>query len=479
MIPDNGTSVYGGILRNFAPTVSVSACPPRGSGRRRGRREAEVDLPAGPVRYSPRRVSLWLSTICNVPESSSVLVVGAGAAGLAVAAALLRRGVTPVILERHSAVGGLWALDNPGTPTRQDVKVVTSSTQLGYDEAPLITRDPYPRQGEVLAYLRAFARAHLDPSHFRFGAEVRDFVLRDASHWCVTLTSGEILSSRAVVLCTGLYWEPYVPASASEAAGSWVHSRDFAPRSIRSGDRVCVVGAGNSCADVAVSAYRAGAELWLRWRGVPWLVPSFLDGCPTDTLPLDLEGIPTCMWGAATQHQLAVKAMPSTRRVAEIAGEAMPTGLPYESPTITSDRLLALLLDRDRVHLAPLHAPPPPVDLTVYCTGYAKPRGITGLARQGIGLDPTRVISTSLPGLFVVGNVSTEGGGFGIFSRMAQVVSALAVTQIRDSRQYHRTLARLAVWKPNLLWGLRRPSPTSALVYSQALLHALDRVGEL
>jgi Flavin-binding monooxygenase-like len=331
-----------------------------------------------------------------------------------------------------------------------------------------------------LTYLRAFAREHIDPSHFRFGAEVRDYRLRDSTHWSVTLASGEMLSTKAVIVCTGLYWEPQVPPSAFQAAPqSWIHSRDFTPRSIRSGDRVCVVGAGNSSADVAVSAYRAGAEVWLRWRGVPWLVPSFLDGCPTDTLPLELEGIPTCMWGAATQHQLASKAMPTTQRVAGIVGDTMPAGLPYESPTITSDRLLTLLLDHDRVHVTPLRASPPPVDLTVYCTGYAKPRGTTGLARPGIGLDPTRVVSTSLPGLFVVGNVMTEGGGFGIFSRMAQVVSGLIVTQLRDRREYHRTLARLAVWKPDLLWGLRRPSPASGLVYSEALLYALNHVGEL
>ena len=44
------------------------------------------------------------------------LVVGAGPSGLAAARALREAGVPFDVVERHHDIGGLWDLENPGTP---------------------------------------------------------------------------------------------------------------------------------------------------------------------------------------------------------------------------------------------------------------------------------------------------------------------------------------------------------------------------
>ncbi|WP_234417946.1 MULTISPECIES: NAD(P)-binding protein [Miniimonas] len=46
--------------------------------------------------------------------SSPVCIVGAGPAGLAGARALAERGIEYTHLERHTGVGGVWDIDNPG-----------------------------------------------------------------------------------------------------------------------------------------------------------------------------------------------------------------------------------------------------------------------------------------------------------------------------------------------------------------------------
>jgi NADPH-dependent glutamate synthase beta subunit-like oxidoreductase len=43
-------------------------------------------------------------------------VIGAGPAGLAVARALAERNLPYTHLERHTGPGGIWDIDNPGSP---------------------------------------------------------------------------------------------------------------------------------------------------------------------------------------------------------------------------------------------------------------------------------------------------------------------------------------------------------------------------
>jgi Flavin-binding monooxygenase-like len=409
-------------------------------------------------------------------ESSSAVVIGGGAAGLAVGATLRRRGIEPLIVERSASVGGLWDAGSPGAASRSDVRLVSSAGRLGFDGGPVDSSHPYPLQGEVLAYLRRYAEEHLDSEYLRLGDEAVDFSPGRAGGWRIRLRSGEVLRAEAVVICTGLYRAPFVPAQRMKTkTGSWVHSRDFTPRLVRRGDRVRVVGAGNSSADVALSAHRAGAEVWLQWQSVPWLLPSFIGDRPADTVDFDFDRVPRALRGHAAQLRLTERAEGTRERLATALGGAVPDGLPYEAATITGDRLADLLLaSPDGVHVSPHQGPAPPCDLTVYCTGYAKPGGRTGLARRGIDRDPLGIAATSLPGLYFVGNVKTEGGGFGVFSRTAEVVAAL-ISHRRRHRSHQRLLAALDSWRPDFLWGLRR-APGSDLVYSEALFHALGRM---
>jgi hypothetical protein len=260
------------------------------------------------------------------------------------------------------------------------------------------------------------------------------------------------------------------------AAPRTLHSRDFRPSGVSAGDRVHVVGAGNSAADVAMSALRAGAEVWLEWPRVPWLVPRFVGTVPTDAVSLDLDRVLVSVRGLTSQRRLAALSAGSAARIAAVEHGAMPRGLPYQGPTITGDCIASLLHERERVFLCPVHGRRPMFDLTVLCTGYLRPNGPTGLGRDGIERDATGTVSTSHPGLYFVGDVNTESGGFDLYSRMAGVVAAFISARQADVERHATYLHALAGWSPDLCWGLRRPSSTSTLMYAQALGQALDEL---
>lgn len=117
----------------------------------------------------------------------------------------------------------------------------------------------------------------------RLGCEVNR-VDRAADGWRLDTSSGTI-RAQAVVLATGRYRTPIVPAwpGIDRFAGELVHSGDFSNAwPFRSRD-VLVVGAGNSAADIAVQLADDGARrIWLAVRTPPHLVRRAMGPFPSD-----------------------------------------------------------------------------------------------------------------------------------------------------------------------------------------------------
>ena len=197
----------------------------------------------------------------------TVIVIGAGAAGLAAAAALGRRGVRAVVLEKEQRIAEPW---------RRRHEKLTLNTHRALSALPGLAYPPrtaaFPHKDIIVGYLSDFARTR--GIAVEFGTAV-DRIERKGNGWLVH-TGQETLSAGNVIVATGrdrLPWTPDWPGKAT-FTGKLAHAADFGTAEDYAGKKVLVVGAGNSGFDVLNHLARADTKaVWLSARHGPSLMP--------------------------------------------------------------------------------------------------------------------------------------------------------------------------------------------------------------
>jgi cation diffusion facilitator CzcD-associated flavoprotein CzcO len=196
------------------------------------------------------------------------IIVGAGPAGLALGAAMKKRGLSFEILEKGPAVGMSW---------RNHYERLHLHTLKKHSGLPgLKMPDDYPRYPsrlQVVAYLENYAETfQLEP---RFNEEVKN-AERSADHgeWDVK-TSAEKYRAPFFVVATGNAGKPNLPswARVGTFAGELLHSTDYKNAAPFSKKKVMVVGFGNSAGEIALDLSEAGLKPLLSVRGPVNVVP--------------------------------------------------------------------------------------------------------------------------------------------------------------------------------------------------------------
>lgn len=225
-----------------------------------------------------------------------VCVVGAGPAGLSVARALKRLGVEYDQYERHGDVGGIWDVDNPGTPMYESAHFISSRKMSGFFDFPMPDTYPdYPSNRQILDYTRSFADAYGLRERIRFGTPV-DTVERHGEHWLVATGDGARSAYRALICASGTTWSPRTPTHPGEFTGELRHSVTYRSPTEFRGKRVLVVGLGNSGADIACDAAANADAAFVSVRRGYHVIPKHIFGIPSDefaetgpSLPLKVE----------------------------------------------------------------------------------------------------------------------------------------------------------------------------------------------
>jgi cation diffusion facilitator CzcD-associated flavoprotein CzcO len=211
-------------------------------------------------------------------EPLDAIIIGAGPAGLATAAALKVRGLNAVILEKSDAVGAVWRRHY------DRLHLHTDRARSGLPGLPIPKAyGRYPSRAHVVEYLEAYAaKFDLKPV---FNANVRS-VRRDGPSW--RAEAGEnSQSAPIVVVATGLADYPYAPTwpGMETFGGPMLHSSLYRNPAPFAGKRVLVVGFGASGAEIALELSEASIDVALTVRG------------PVNVIPRELFGLPILAWG--------------------------------------------------------------------------------------------------------------------------------------------------------------------------------------
>ncbi|MFJ1567883.1 flavin-containing monooxygenase [Streptomyces erythrochromogenes] len=178
-------------------------------------------------------------------EHVEAVVIGGGQSGLAAAHALVGAGLKPVVLEAADRAAGSW-------PRYYDSLTLFSPARFSALPGMPFGGDPdrYPHRDEVVAYLTAYA-ARLQ-ADIRTGRRVTA-VRPDGAGFTVDLEGGSRLWARAAVAASGSFGCPHRPdLPGLEAFGGQVlHAADYRSPAPFAGQRVVVVGAGNSAVQIA------------------------------------------------------------------------------------------------------------------------------------------------------------------------------------------------------------------------------------
>ncbi len=214
-----------------------------------------------------------MRTPIPVVESTSVIIVGTGFAGLGMAIKLREAGMTDfVILEKDDGVGGTWRVNHyPGA----QCDIPSHLYSFSFAPNPTWTRS-YPLQPEILAYLERVTDDHALRPHLRLGAEVCDARWDEAScTWELAARDGRRWRAPVVVSGTGGLsrpaW-PKIPGMETFAGPSW-HSARWNHDVALAGKRVAVIGTGASAIQIVPRLQPEVAALHLYQRTPAWIVP--------------------------------------------------------------------------------------------------------------------------------------------------------------------------------------------------------------
>lgn len=239
----------------------------------------------------------------------AVLVVGAGQAGLSIAARLNQLGVDTLVIDRNARVGDNW---------RKRYHALTLHNQVQVNHLPYMPFPPnwptYIPKDKLAGWFEAYAEA-MELNIWTQTELLGGGWDEEVGHWSVTLKradgSTRDMQPRHVVLATGVSGIPNIPdiAGLSGFAGEVMHSSEYQDGDDWAGRDVMVIGTGNSGHDIAQDLHSSGARVTLVQRSPTMIVniePSaqipyalYDEGLPTQDCDLITASVPVAVGQAA------------------------------------------------------------------------------------------------------------------------------------------------------------------------------------
>lgn len=328
-----------------------------------------------------------------------VIVIGAGQAGLACAYYLRRSRLDWLVLDAEDAPGGAWL------HTWESLRLFSPARWCSLP-GRLMGTDPdyYPHRDELLDYLRDYEQRYC--AHIERGVWVEAVHRLNDGRFALTLADGRRMTTRALISATGTWRAPQLPAipGAQTFVGQQLHSAQYRNPLHYAGQRVLVVGAGNSGAQLMAELSGLCRASWVTLQEPVFLSPE-VDGRV-------LFDVASAKYRALEQGQAADSTTPQPQAC---AGAQQLKGLSQivQIPTVRE----ALLAGQLSLTLRPFGQMTPQgviwpdgehedIDVIIWCTGFSAALSHLDALSLAVDGQHPRVDGTralEMPGLWLVG----------------------------------------------------------------------------
>lgn len=213
---------------------------------------AQTSRPSGPSRMQVHE---------RTSTHTACLIIGGGHNGLSVAAGLKSRGIDPIVLEQHPAIGDQWR----NRYERLHLHHVTDAMhQPGVPYPKHVPR--YLSRLDLADYLDSYA--HINNLDVRINHRVQHLCQNTSGQWVATVErpgdpSSIEITADEVVLAVGVKGvTPRFPEleGRDQWSGRVLHSMEYHNAEGFEGQRVLIVGAGNSGVEICCDLYDHGAK---------------------------------------------------------------------------------------------------------------------------------------------------------------------------------------------------------------------------
>lgn len=211
-----------------------------------------------------------------MPDFSSTrhtIIIGAGPAGLAVGTCLGQAGIQSIILEQSDKVASVWHRHYDRLHLHTDRK---------NSELPFL---PYPR--EYPRYIpRSLFIEYLESYSQKFQLDIRFHQQVISAGWKNGLwavqTQDNSYPAPNLVVATGYNCESFIPNFPHQDLfkGRIIHSSQYKNGRSFKGEKVLVVGFGNSGGEIAIDLWEHGAQPGIAVRSAVNVIPRELFGIP-------------------------------------------------------------------------------------------------------------------------------------------------------------------------------------------------------